>query len=181
MLAAVAIQQMAEALHLRQHLPGAILELGVAAGDVINQLARCAPQRQAILLDTFAGLPERSREDGESDQLARGRFCFSLATVANVVDSLERVVIVKGEFPQSVAGWQLPALVLVHVDADLYAPTRAAIAILWPLVVPGGIMFFDDVGNLVAPGVRQAIEEAGIALTYGPDLHPFIVKASNGI
>ena len=42
---------------------------------------------------------------------------------------------------------------LMHVDCDLYQPTRVAIETLWPRVVRGGVVIFDDYG--IRPGGRE--------------------------
>lgn len=47
----------------------------------------------------------------------------------------------------------------VHVDVDLYAPTRDSIEFFYPRVVPGGVMLFDDYGSSASPGAARAISE----------------------
>ena len=48
---------------------------------------------------------------------------------------------------------------LVHFDCDLYAPTRAALEALWPRVVSGGIVIFDEYGIHDWPGETAAVDE----------------------
>ena len=38
----------------------------------------------------------------------------------------------------------------VHVDVDLFEPTRESIAFFYPRMVPGGVMLFDDYGFVVS-------------------------------
>lgn len=54
----------------------------------------------------------------------------------------------------------------VHIDVDLYQPTRASFEYFWPRLVPGGVMVCDDYNW---PGAKLAAEEfAGrIGTTFG--------------
>jgi O-methyltransferase len=48
---------------------------------------------------------------------------------------------------------------LVHIDVDLYEPTRDALAYFYPRMVPGGVLLFDDYGFQSCPGARLATDE----------------------
>ena len=48
---------------------------------------------------------------------------------------------------------------LLHFDIDLYEPTRVGLEHLFPLVVPGGIVIFDEYGILEWSGESKAVEE----------------------
>ena len=43
-------------------------------------------------------------------------------------------------------------LSLLHMDVDLYTPTKLALDSLWDSLVPGGIIIFDEYG--LPPGVK---------------------------
>ena len=47
----------------------------------------------------------------------------------------------------------------VHVDINLFEPTRCALDAFGPRVVPGGAIVVDDYGTTSNPGVRKAVEE----------------------
>jgi O-methyltransferase len=47
----------------------------------------------------------------------------------------------------------------VHIDVDLYEPTRDAIAFFYPRLIPGGVIVCDDDGFVMCPGARRAIDE----------------------
>ncbi len=61
---------------------------------------------------------------------------------------------------------------LIHFDCDLYLPTRAALEALWPLVVSGGIIIFDEYGIHDWPGETAAVDEF-LADKPGLRLHTF--------
>lgn len=73
----------------------------------------------------------------------------------------------------------------VHVDVDLYQPTRDSLEFFYPRLAPGGVILLDDHGFTTCPGATRAAEEymAGrpesiIQLTTG---QAFIVKAADPV
>ena len=48
---------------------------------------------------------------------------------------------------------------LLHVDCDLYKPTKVALECLWPRIVPGGVVVFDDYGVRPWEGESTATDE----------------------
>jgi hypothetical protein len=48
---------------------------------------------------------------------------------------------------------------LVHLDCDLYAPTRAALEAFWPRLARGGVMLFDEYAIKDWPGETAAVDE----------------------
>jgi len=48
---------------------------------------------------------------------------------------------------------------MVHIDVDLYEPTRAAFEFFHPRMAPGGVMVCDDYGFASCPGARKAVDE----------------------
>ncbi|HEX3704868.1 MAG TPA: TylF/MycF/NovP-related O-methyltransferase, partial [Vicinamibacterales bacterium] len=49
--------------------------------------------------------------------------------------------------------------ILLHIDVDLYEPTRDSIAFLYERMNPGGIVVCDDYGFMTCPGATKAIDE----------------------
>lgn len=70
---------------------------------------------------------------------------------------------------------------LVHIDVDLYQPTRDAIEFFYPRLVEGGLLICDDYGYATCPGAHKAMNdffaqpgrEAVVHLTTGTG---FIIK-----
>lgn len=146
---------------------GAVVELGVYRGGALAAMALSAPGRQVIGFDTFTGLPAQAWRDGEPHSV--GEFGdTSIGTVMLAVAGLQNVVLVPGVFPESAA--DIDAQVAVaHVDFDFYESTRAAIDWLLPRMVPGGVILFDDYDWPWCPGVREAIEDAGLPVEPSSD------------
>ena len=62
--------------------------------------------------------------------------------------------------PQTFAGLELGQVAWVHVDLDIAEPIRDSIAYLYPRLVPGSFLIFDDYGFPSCPGERRAVDEA---------------------
>ena len=47
----------------------------------------------------------------------------------------------------------------IHIDVDLYEPTKLSLDFFYPKLNPGGIIVFDDYGYNSCPGVKKAVDE----------------------
>ena len=47
----------------------------------------------------------------------------------------------------------------VHIDVDLYEPTKDSINYFWPKIVPGGVIICDDYGSYKTIGARKAMDD----------------------
>jgi hypothetical protein len=177
------------------HLPGSVLELGVRNGANLFYLARlmevfgpaarrdptCA-DRHIFGFDTFGGFPEISPQDegcGQWKEMRKGgvgtfskeqfladwdKFCRESA----VGDRLHLVIgDVVETVPRFVDERSAPAIAMLYLDLDLYKPTLVALECLYPLVVPGGIVVFDEYGYRDFPGETQAVNE----YFHGHEIH----------
>ena len=141
--------------------PAAFAEVGVYRGGVAWHLAVLARQRGVPLhlFDTFTGIPEQDAPDTKHGIGEFGDTSFA-AVKAAVPDAVFHV----GVFPATLPP-DLGPLAFVHVDCDQYAATRSAIRLLYPLLIPRGVMLFDDYDSV--PGARLAADEM-----LGDRLHP---------
>ncbi|MEM4331709.1 MAG: TylF/MycF/NovP-related O-methyltransferase [Candidatus Micrarchaeia archaeon] len=48
---------------------------------------------------------------------------------------------------------------LVHLDVDVYEPTRFSLNFFKDKLQPGGIIIVDDYGFTTCPGVKKAVDE----------------------
>lgn len=145
---------------LRSAPAGDVVELGVYAGGTLLEMARVAPERRIYGFDTFEGLPQQAWTAGEPHGVGDFRDADFEAIRAALP---QNVTLVRGVFPGSAALIE-PRIALAHVDMDYYVSTRDAIAWLLPRMVAGGVIAFDDVDWPHCPGVRRAIDEAGLVV-----------------
>lgn len=141
---------------------GCFVEVGVYHGGSAYFLSKLAErQKRAIYLyDTFEGVPYH---EAGVDVVPLGECRGS---------SLERVreqlgpypLMFKGIFPKDVP-LPLHPVAFAHLDVDQYQSYVECIAALKPLMVPGGVMWFDDVPTL--PGATRAAIEAFPGMGFG--------------
>ena len=141
-------------------LTGEWWECGVYKGGTALLLGtirdRLAPQIQLRLFDSFKGMP-RTHED--KDVHVEGDFHdTSIEAVRSVVGS-NAVAFHVGTIPSSFTGVPCNALSLVHIDLDLYEGILKSCERVYPQLVKGGVMLFDDYGFPSCPGARAAVDE----------------------
>ncbi|SDG14128.1 TylF/MycF/NovP-related O-methyltransferase [Thalassobaculum litoreum] len=140
-------------------LPGAFAELGVFKGNSARIMHEMAPERDLFLFDTFEGLPEE-HVTADPAQTRVGGFASSLSEVRRFVGEGPRIHYCQGIFPETAE--LVPEDVrfaLVHLDCDLYVPTKAALEFFYPRMTPGGLLIVHDYHSGYWPGVTAAADE----------------------
>jgi hypothetical protein len=163
-------------------LPGDIVELGVYHGISLMSWAnfleiRCMGDRQRRVwgFDSFEGLGDLAPEDGTGDAgvgKIAGGYTGNEAAVRTAIDIFDadrfipykaRVKLVRGDICETVPRWVKDnpgvRISLLHFDCDLYRPTLTALKALWPLVVSGGVVAFDEYGIPPWEGESKAVDE----------------------
>lgn len=150
-----------------ESLPGEVWETGVYQGgsatllkylieDTHTRRAQAAPT-QLRLFDSFEGLPETSHP---LDLHKGGEFGDTgLDQVIETVGKEDWIDFRKGWIPATFAGLEDTRIRFAHVDVDLFQPILDCCAFIYPRLVPGGIMVFDDYGLASCPGARAAVDE----------------------
>jgi hypothetical protein len=121
------------------------------------------------VFDSFQGLSEPSVYDTpDTDLLAdiakAGHFAATQEHVANGLAGLD-VELHPGWIPESFLNQPERIYRFVHVDVDLYEPTKACLEYFWPRIKPGGMLVSDDYNW---PGAKKAIDEFGVKFEKGP-------------
>lgn len=148
--------------------PGDICEVGCYRGlsaHVIASMLR--DMRKTVrfhLCDSFEGLSEFSTVDRSDfhnmDQPEkRQKYICSLETVRQNLREFDFIEYHKGWIPEPFHELTDRRFCFVHIDVDLYQPTRDSFIFFYPRLVTNGVMVFDDYGSVKFPGARQAIEE----------------------
>jgi hypothetical protein len=166
-------------------LPGSIVELGVSRGVSLFSFHKFLEiflptdtSKKVYGFDSFEGLRDFSKEDGVSaadatiDKQQGGWSAesvegeiFDLCKLYNADNILarERCILVKGRVQDTLDAFleKTPGLRinLLHFDLDLYDPTLFALERLWDLVVPGGVVVFDEYGIPPWGGEARAFDK----------------------
>jgi O-methyltransferase len=136
-------------------LDGEFWECGVYKGGSARMLAAITQEEVTLrLFDTFCGLPGA---DSTRDFMKRGELGdTTLQLVRSIVGD---GVIRPGLIPETFCGLESSRIALAHVDVDLYQSVLDCCKFIYPRLVLGGIVVFDDYGFSSTPGARSAVDE----------------------
>ena len=165
-------------------LPGCIVELGVYRGasfftwsKLLETFCPTDRRRKVFGFDHFRGLQDFHSKDGAldpGDGKIPGGYDTSnvkseveglvrLHNLDNLVRGVERCRIINGDIKETIPRFleENPGLriSLLHFDVDLYEPTLLGLEHLFPLVVNGGVVMFDEYGLIPWEGESRAVDE----------------------
>jgi len=165
-------------------IPGSIVDCGVFKGHSLMLWAKLVEIyspgdtfKKIIGFDTFSGFPKLNKKDGpvitRRDKFVGGFSAKSFLPILEKVieinqrDSMiprfQRVILQKGDvkktIPEFVKKNSGTRISLLHLDLDLYEPTKIALENLYPLVSPGGVVLLDDYGMSEFQGESLAFDE----------------------
>ncbi len=150
---------------------GDFAEIGCFVGATTiflnRHLQTVQDQRRYFAFDTFNGF---TRADVAMEEQQRGkaiqaveRDCLFAMNSQSWFDytmslnGISNVTSVSGDIATASLANYSKRLCFALIDVDLYLPTCAALAQVWPLLAPGGIMVIDDcAANHVFDGSRAA-------------------------
>ena len=155
-------------------LRGEIIECGVFKGNSLmrwikfRSLLENSYSRKIYGFDTFGNFPDASIEEEKSkreefikeagDQSIKKNDLIEYLKKLNLY---ENIFLIEGDIninvPSFVNKYSEIRIALLHVDVDLYEPTKICLDKFYPHIVKGGIIILDDYGAF--PGANKAIEE----------------------
>ena len=140
-----------------QGLPGDVVECGLGEGNTFSMLAYLVGSdinRSRILwgFDSFKGWPAPTRWDESPRNPQEGEWAVTEEMIQARLDEsgIRKAFpgldlrIVKGFFDRSLPNFPARPIAFLHIDADLYPSYRDALKYLFPHVVVGGIVAFDE-------------------------------------
>jgi hypothetical protein len=131
-------------------LEGVYLEMGVCTGRTINFIAALNPEKPIYGFDSFEGLP--SDWDRPDVSIPKKTFAFKNPQMLPAV--LHNVSLIKGMFEETLPKFKEEVLkstpiAFIHIDCDLYEPTKTIFDVLGDNFVPGSVIVFDEYYNYV--------------------------------
>jgi O-methyltransferase len=143
---------------------GDVAECGVRFGkSTVFMLEADQANRQYHLFDSFEGVSDPSPEDtlGGTGQAYwhKGDIAVPESETRANLQAYSNVTIHRGWIPDRFPDVSDRSFALVHLDVDLYGPTRDSLAFFWPRLVSGGLLVCDDYGSSKCPGARRAVDE----------------------
>lgn len=171
-----------ELFKLTIDLPGCIVDLGVYRGasfftfsSLMESFCPFDRTRKVFGFDHFKGLIQFTEKDGRKDTAAakvEGGYKATLEEIEtlveihnldNMIPGTRRCVLVNGDIKDTLPAFleQNPGLkiALLHFDMDLYEPTMIGLEALYPYVLKGGVVCFDEYGQIPWGGETNAVDE----------------------
>jgi hypothetical protein len=119
------------------------LEFGVYQGDTLRWWTENipAPNARFVGFDSFEGLPEDWHDHAKAGM-------FAVDTVPEPPDP--RASFEVGWFDQTVPAFEPPPhdQLIVNIDSDLYSSAVVVLNELEPYLVPGTLIYFDELGDI---------------------------------
>jgi hypothetical protein len=109
------------------------------------------------LFDSFQGLSAPTKADGA--YWVAGALRSEEQEVRDRLREFGNFVIYPGWIPEGFAEVADKRFSFVHIDVDLYEPTRDSVAFFYDRLNPGAVMLFDDYGFATCPGAKLAVDE----------------------
>ena len=145
------------------NISGDVAELGVFQGEFSSLISAAFPDRKIHLFDTFEGFSEKDVAIETSCNLSRARTgdfsSTDVDSVLRIMPDPARTVIHKGWFPDTFADITDADFCFVSLDADLYAPTAAALPLFYERLSTGGVLLIHDVYSTQFSGCKKAVDE----------------------
>jgi len=146
-----------KALTFIENIEGSIAEAGVQEGTSLLFLAGAARalnmKRKIIAIDSFESFPlEFYEKDNVLNQTEKPKskkpkedYINQLKLIfKNINFEAENLEIIPGYFKDSLKNYNSGPIALLHLDVDLASSYKEALYFLYPHVVKGGIILFDE-------------------------------------
>lgn len=147
-----------EMLALVEDVPGDTAEAGVYQGAsswfICDHFADTERTHWAI--DSFEGLSAPTGRDG--GHWAGGDLVGSEEVVRCRLAGY-RAEVLKGWIPEVFDAVDADAFAFVHIDVDIYEPTRDSLEFFYSRLSSGGVIVCDDYGFTSCPGATRAFDE----------------------
>lgn len=155
-------------------LPGDVLEFGVyKAASLVRWLTfrnmlESVHSRKVVGFDAFGKFPDQVALEGDKAFIQRfeaaGGDGLTLAETETLLacKGLDvNVRLVEGNVLETLAEYLAAndqcRIALLHLDMDVYEPTRHVLELCWERMVPGGVVVVDDYNAV--PGATRAVDE----------------------
>jgi O-methyltransferase len=151
-----------ELMRLTEDVPGDTAECGAyeGAGSFLiceMNAANKRHRRHHHVFDSFEGLSRPVAIDGvhwKMGDMARGE-----DLVRRNLAAFDAFTLYKGWIPKRFADVQEKSFSFVHIDVDIYEPTRACLEFFYERTSEGGVIVCDDYGFTTCPGATRAVQE----------------------
>lgn len=161
---------------------GDIIEVGVWRGGTGLILASANQSATVYLCDTFEGVVKASSKDSVYKGGEHNDTSEKIVTDLLKKNNLNNFKLIKGIFPdQTENKIDSETFKLCHIDVDVYESAKDIFNWVWPKLIKGGIVVFDDYGFAACEGITSLVNELNketedSLLIYNCNGHGLIIK-----
>jgi O-methyltransferase len=147
------------------HLDGDFVECGVYRGGTAMLLATVLDDIGGEdgpllrLFDTFSGIPAVDPAWDMPEEHFEGEFSDTTEELVQRRIARTAVRFHKGLIPETFKGLEDTRIAFAHVDVVLHHAVHDCCRFIYPRLVPGGFVVFDDYGFANCPGARAAVDQ----------------------
>lgn len=150
-----------ELMRLIDEVPGDTAECGayIGAGSyLICRMNTLSPafKRHHFVFDSFEGVSDPGKADGA--YWRRGDLAAGEETVRQTLAEFAEVTLLKGWIPSRFQDVADRKFAFLHIDVDLFEPTRDSLEFFYERMSAGGIVVCDDYGFSTCPGATTAVD-----------------------
>lgn len=141
------------------HIEGDIAECGAYKGASAFLMCKALSGSPSLvhLFDSFEGLAQPLPIDGA--YWKKGSLSTGDQPLRDTLARFENYRVYKGWIPERFNEVDHISFRLVHIDVDLFEPTRDSLEFFYPRIASGGILLLDDHGFSTCPGATRAADE----------------------
>lgn len=148
-------------LRLIARVPGDTAECGVYRGAssyliCSENATNDAYDRTHHVFDSFEGLSDPDDHDGS--HWVSGDLAVTVEEVQAALSAFPAVSFYKGWIPERFPDVEERRFAFVHIDVDLFAPTRDSMVFFYDRMNEGGIILCDDYGGSSCVGATEAVD-----------------------
>jgi len=164
---------------------GDLLEVGVWRGGtgalIAAQSAQRCPSAKVFLCDTFTGVVKTGSQDTTYKDGMHADTSPKIVKQLLAKCALDNAIVLQGIFPEQTAN-QLEnhRFRFCHIDVDVYQSSKDICEWVWPRLVAGGVVLFDDYGMRVPEGVHRFVDEwrvrEDLSFFYNLNGHAILIK-----
>jgi O-methyltransferase len=169
---------------------GDVIEVGVWRGGTGALLARkcqlAGLDSAVYLCDTFSGVVKAGAQDGAYTGGEHADTSKTIVLELCRALSLDRVRILEGIFPdQTSREVSTQQFRFCHIDVDVYHSAKQISDWVWPRLVPGGMIIYDDYGFHDCAGITRLVNEERIEkdrlVIHNLNGHAVVIKIGNSV
>lgn len=151
---------------------GDFLECGVYYGTSLNIFAGVLDRfddlgRTLLGFDSFEGLDTPGSVDLDIRTYATAPWFYKGSLHGETPEQIRgnlrhrrcQIELIRGWIPYTFKDYENRQFAFAHIDVDLYQATKDSLVFIYPRMVPGGIILFDDYGYSECSGAKKAVDE----------------------